>query len=505
MSDDWGDGRDNFSNEGLRLNFGMTLAHESGHYLYGLLDDYTISYLPNNKNDYISVVADPVNDRIIVTDTRDPDLVPLQSTEFEDRLSPFSSGTPVVFFERPDQGPGKIPQGLSASTIQEGENKLFVYNYAIIDHVDNSVKGVYWFNLKDANERRIDIQDGGSGEWSFDLPASNRNAVAHSVMNNQYAVAGSWMCSQNGYSGIQWQWANLSTEFNINPYCAQGIAYRKNGIPSSGWDFVSRNPINDTYYGTEPGPNWRYWFKSLAKRKPTASDVFSTKSFLMNYSHATGKVIDGYAVWDESAVCGNEKNYNLPYMKVEIANTHSSVYRRTTHKYLNIQWDRPETEVIVLIDVSASMRQIDKINVARRVAKYVAESFLSAVSTYNNSNVSVGIYAFNHLITKVHSLNTVQNFADIETAINGLAASGNTYLYDALYVAIDDFSTSSASQKILYVISDGEDFTSALHTKQDVINLYKSRNVSINAVALGKDAERELLSSMAAATGGGVF
>jgi hypothetical protein len=334
MSDDWGDGRDNFSDEGKRLNFGMTLAHESGHYLYGLLDDYTISQLPRDKYDYISVVADPVDDKIIVTDTRDQTKLPPEETEFRDRLSPFSSGTPVVFFENSDLGPGKIPQGLSASTIHDGENELFEHNYAIIDQVDDTVKGVYKFNLKDANELRIDIQDAGFGKWSFDLPAPNRNAVAHSIMSNQYAVAGSWTCSPDGYSGIQWQWANLSTEFNINQYSAQGIAFRKNGIPTSGWDLVSRNPINDKIYGTSPDPNWRYWFKSLAKRKPTASDVFATKSFLMNYSPATGKVMDGYAVWQESASCGKEKNYNLPYMKVEIANQHPTQYRKLTRRYL---------------------------------------------------------------------------------------------------------------------------------------------------------------------------
>lgn len=503
MSDDWGAGRDNFSDEGKRLNFGMTLAHESGHYIYGVTDDYTQTALPLG---WIEVTADPVSNKIIVTDTRNHDEVDPKNTEFKDRLSPFTSGTPIIFY--PVQN---LPQGLEtfldypANYTYPGGVGLLVDDYATIDQVFWDSPTSYSFTLKDKNKNNVDIRSTGSGSWTFDLPGWNRSRVAHSIMDNQYEVATSYGCSFNGINGIQWQWANFSTEFNINPYCKQGMEYRKNGSPSSAWDVISRDPMYDVHFGVAPTIPLRYWFKSLAKRKPTASDVFSTKSYMMNYDPATGKVQEGHAVWLHDQTCGHEKTYNLPYMKVELANTHSSVYRRTTHKYLNIQWDRPETEVIVLIDVSASMRQIDKINVARRVAKYVAESFLSAVSTYNNSNVSVGIYAFNHLITKVHSLNTVQNFADIETAINGLAASGNTYLYDALYVAIDDFSTSSASQKILYVISDGEDFTSALHTKQDVINLYKSRNVSINAVALGKDAERELLSSMAAATGGEYF
>ena len=505
MSDDWGDGRDNFSDEGKRLNFGMTLAHESGHYLYGLLDDYTISQLPRDKYDYISVVADPVDDKIIVTDTRDQTKLSPEETEFRDRLSPFSSGTPVVFFEKSDLGPGKIPQGLSVSTIHDGENELFEHNYAIIDQVDDTVKGVYKFNLKDANELRIDIQDAGFGKWSFDLPAPNRNAVAHSIMSNQYAVAGSWTCSPDGYSGIQWQWANLSTEFNINQYSAQGIAFRKNGISTSGWDLVSRNPINDKIYGTSPDPNWRYWFKSLAKRKPTASDVFATKSFLMNYSPATGKVMDGYAVWQESASCGKEKNYNLPYMKVEIANQHPTQYRKLTRRYLNIQWDRPETEIIVLVDASPSMGIEDKLEKAKLAAKSIAEVYLSASPTYNNSNVSVGVYAFNDNVVQVRSLNTIQSKTDVETAIDSIAIAGSmTVLFNALYSAINDFSTNAVSKKILYVITDGINYTAGAssRTEEEVKALYRSRNVPIYALAYGANASRELLSSMAAETGG---
>ena len=505
VSDDWGTGQDNFSDEGKRLNFGLTLAHESGHYLYGLWDEYTISQLPMDKYDYISVVADPVDDKIIVTDTRDPVSVPSQSTEFEDRLSPFSSGTPVIFFERPDLGAGKIPQGLSASTIHNGENKLFEYNYAVIDQIDNSVKGVYKFNLKDANGHRIDIQDAGFGKWSFDLPDPNRNSVANSIMNNPDEVAASKRCSSDGYSDIQWQWANLSTEFNVNPYTDHGIAFRNNGIPTSGWDLVSRHPINDEFYGTTPDPNWRYWFKSLVKRKPTASDVFTAKSYLMNYNPSTGKVQKGDAIWLYDGECGHEKTYNLPYMKVELANIPSSVYRTTTRKYLNIQWDRPEAEVIVLVDNSLSMSVEDKLEKAKLSAKGIAEAYLSASPTYNNTNVSVGVYAFNDNVDKVRSLNTVQSMVDIETAIDNITIVGTTtVLFNALYSAIDDFSTNAASKKILYVITDGINYTAGApsRTEEEVKALYRSRNIPIYALAYGTNASRELLSSMAAETKG---
>ena len=502
MSDKWNEGINYLADEKSRFDFCITLAHEAVHFFYGLDDDYAKTLIP------FTVTADPVTNRIIVEDDRsDRDKINFP-TQFQDQLSPFGNGAPVVFAPLTDaEGNviGTIPQGLSSGPLR-GDGTM-ENDYATIHQVwpdfDN---GTYSFNLKDASNNIIDIKDGGSGSWTFDLPGWwNRSSVAHSIMFYNYDVGNSWNCSLNGVSGIQWQWANLSTEFNINPYSAQGMCCRdENGKPTSAWDKVTMDPKKDLVYGKNY-PNERYWFKSLVKRKPTASDVFTAKSYLMNYNPVTGKVQDGYAVWVHDQTCGNAKTYSLPHMKVELAGLPSHEYRKQSHKFLDIQWNHPKTEIIVLIDVSGSMLLRTKMEDAKQTAKYIAETYLNAGPTYNNSQVSVGIYAFNHNVTKVRSLaDVVQNLTDLETAIDGLVASGNTYLYDALYTAIDDFS-SAANQKILYVISDGEDFTSPLHTKQDVINRYKSRNISIHAVAYGPDVERDLLASMAAETGGEFF
>lgn len=506
MSDDWGAGRDNFSDEEKRLNFGMTLAHESGHYIYGVTDDYTQTALPLG---WIEVTADPVSNQIIVTDTRVRDSASLINTEFEDRLSPFTSGTPIIFYPVEN-----LPQGLETfldypvNYTYPGGVGLFVDDYATIDQVWDSTTSVgkYSFTLKDKNKNDVDIRSAGSGSWTFDLPGWNRSRVAHSIMDNQYDVATSYGCSPNGVNGIQWQWANFSTEFNINPYCKQGIEFRKNGSPSSAWEVISRDPMNDLHFGVAPTIPLRYWFKSLAKRKPTASDVFTTKSYMMNYDPATGKVQEGHAVWLHDQTCGHEKTYSLPYMKVELANSPSSVYRRATHKYLNIQWNRPETEKIVLVDISSSMGVENKLEKAKLSAKNYIKSSLNedpAYTTFNNSNVSVGVYAFNDSVVKVRSLSSVQSLLGLDSAIDSLTAGGNTAFFDALYSAIDNFSD-TANQKILYVISDGIDYRST-HTEKEVVDLYRSKNISINTFAYGTKACRGLLSSMAAETGGEYF
>ncbi|WP_458449303.1 hypothetical protein [Fibrobacter sp.] len=228
ISDNWDRGFNHLQTDSMRFDFGMTLTHEAVHYFYGLDDEYAktrVSFL---------VSADPVSDKITITDNRTELEKKRYPTEFHDRLSPYVQGTPVVFF--PVSINAVIPKGLSGKHLYGDGYK--VENYAIIDQVwDDSDIGMYSFNLKYYRGGRIDILDEGVGEWSLDLPefstpngdgtsmyAMNKSRVAHSIMNYQYDVASSRGCSTNGVDDIQWQWANLSTEYNINPYSAQGIS-----------------------------------------------------------------------------------------------------------------------------------------------------------------------------------------------------------------------------------------------------------------------------------------
>lgn len=517
VSDNWDRGFNHLQTDSMRFDFGMTLTHEAVHYFYGLDDEYAKTRIESiNSFDFMDVVADPDSDKIIISSNRAAQDAFNAKTEFYDRLSPYVHGTPVVFV--PVDPDAVIPLGLSALPLYGDGTK--VVDYMIIDQVwDNAGTGIYSFNLKNTHGQRIDIRDGGRGKWAIDLPdfwtsngdgtsmyAMNKSHVAHSIMNYQYDVASSRGCSSNGVDDIQWQWANLSTEYNINPYSAQGICCRVNGKPSSGWDVVARNPIYDKVFGVYPGHDFRYWFKSLRRRRPSAEDVFTAKSYLQNYNPVTGKVVNGYAVWLHDDRCGQEKTYNLPYMKVELAGRSQSEYRTDTHRYLNIQWiDRPKLETIVLVDASNSMNLGDKLANAKQAAKYVSQAFLSSDPSYDVSNISVGVYAFNGSITTVHAFANNPIAEQINSEIDAITLSGATSLYDALYAAINIFSLEDpSSMKIMYVISDGLDNMSK-KTRQEIIDLYKSKDISIHTVAYGVNADRQLLSTMAAETGGMYF
>ena len=510
VSDYWGESKNHIKDDYYRFDFGMTLAHEAVHYFYGLDDEYAKTSLINEY----SISVDPFLNKITITNPHWEDDAREGSTKFQDRLSPFVKGTPVIFYVDND-GESSIPLGLSEGPIQG--YGYFVTDYATIDQVwdSSSTTGSYSFNLKGLNDQYIDIQSYGTGKLRMDLPTKssgllqlmNKNYVAHSIMSRDGDVATSRKQSSDGIDGIQWQWANLSTEFNINPNSPQGMCCRdENGNPVSAWEKIVSDPYYDVVYGKKQR-NTRYWFKSLIKRKPTESDVFTGKSFLKNYNPVTGKVMDGYAVWIHHEHADSAQTYNIPFMKVELSGRSQSDYRRDTHKYLNIQWvDRPKVEVIVLEDVSLSMgAAMNKMDKANQMAKYVAGAFLSADSNYDISNVSVGVYAFSDSLFLVHPPGyNNPSITQIYSEIDALVAINETALYDALYDVFDKFSTDPASLKILYVISDGKDVGS-LRTLEQVMNRYRSSEISIHTIAYGSHADRKLLSSMAAETGGMYF
>ena len=263
VSDEWvmnGNVFPKMDDENGRFDFGITLVHETMHFRYGIDDEYSKT---SSTNYGVTLIADPSNDAIVVM------LNDRENEKFLYRfntwlLSTFSNGSPVQFFSI---GSGRVPDGL------EGNNDLkrFITDYSIIDQVDASSLefGYYSFKLRDADGRRINIKDAGEGEWGFDRP--DNVAVAHSIMSWNSEVANSLNCDSDN---IQWQWANLSTSFNINPSSPLGICCRDaDGNLLSAWDILTRNPKTNLIDGAYPGDDFRYWYRSLIKKKPKETDV----------------------------------------------------------------------------------------------------------------------------------------------------------------------------------------------------------------------------------------
>lgn len=487
VSDEWAKPQkyDYLESDRRRFEFAMTLTHESMHYLYGLRDEYgTVKIAPSYKM-YLS--ADPQSDMIHIESLYD-------NTYESSQLDALYSGQYVYFYDSTGTVPSGIQKDYSSSS-------WLSRSYLQIDELVWAEDGSpsISFNLKDSDGNRVDIKDEGANGWVISIPPM-AGSTAHAVQNTQWPLS-SFKYGVCGQKDIPWQWANLSTEFNFNPYSKQGLTYKNSaGKSFSGWEVVVSNPINDVFY-KNARPWTRFWFKSLINRAPKANDVYATRTHYLNYNEATGTWADGDASWREGSYC-NTKEVSLPYMKVELAGQTEEQYSKITRKHLNIQWmSGLKAEVVVVMDHSGSMTMYDKMEQAKLASKYVATGFMGAGSGFSSVDVSVGVYSFNQEVSELYALQNNPDKNVIYNAITSVTANGQTALFDALDQALNAFTDDASSLKLLYVVSDGLDNASE-KTKQQIVDLYNSKKVAIHTFAYGKDADVDLLASMAAETGG---
>lgn len=491
-----------------QFDFGMTLTHESMHYIYGLRDEYGQTSFSSDGKGNVVVSADPERNLIGVYVSAHSNYKTYKSW-----LDVFRQNQRIIFV----RNNGILPNGVDLFT--NGSNAAT--HYASIDKVevqnyDDGAKSVY-FSLKDQSGTPVDIIDEGSGNWGVSLP-TNASATAHTIQNDQgpltafkFATEGSGCYGQS----IPWQWANFSTPFNFNRDSKQGAYYKNSaGYSFSGWEIVSSNPVNDVFDKGSTVGGTRFWFKSLKNRKPTEHDVFNAVTHYLNYDENGGHWENGDVTWniqyrlDEDNpgyltidYCST-KSVLLPYMRVELAGKTEEEYSKITRKYLDIQWmSGTKAEIIVVLDHSGSMALYDKMKQAKLASKYVATAFLGSGSGFDASNVRVGVYSFNTSVQQIYAPTYNPNIVDISNAIYSVSPSGRTALLDAVYTAVSAFSNDEPTIKILYVISDGLDNEST-RTMQEIVQKYKSKNIAIHTLAYGIDANRPLLAQMASETNG---
>jgi VWFA-related protein len=129
---------------------------------------------------------------------------------------------------------------------------------------------------------------------------------------------------------------------------------------------------------------------------------------------------------------------------------------------------------LLVIDVSDSMNSGDKLD----AAKAAAHEFIGRMRPEDQA----GIVTFNTRIQTVQDLTSDQSA--LNSAVDGLIASNNTAMYDALMVAIDQLE-GVEGRKAIIVLTDGLDNSSA-SSSDDVVNRIGSSGFSISTVGLGE-------------------
>ena len=150
----------------------------------------------------------------------------------------------------------------------------------------------------------------------------------------------------------------------------------------------------------------------------------------------------------------------------------------------------PITTALV-IDVSGSMADEHKLDQARDAAK----AYVDALGPNDRAT----------LVSFSSQVNLIQDYTPdknaLKAAIGKLTAQGNTLLYDAISQTAERQSAQTERRKPLIVLTDGEDTASAASLGV-AISAVTTAGSPVYAVGLGSDVNRDVLTQIAAATGG---
>lgn len=140
---------------------------------------------------------------------------------------------------------------------------------------------------------------------------------------------------------------------------------------------------------------------------------------------------------------------------------------------------KKQADVMLLIDISGSMAQDNKLE----QAKTAARTFLENMEAANR----VGLTVFDTQTRVLVPLDNLEaNRNQILSAIDGLQPQGGTALYDALVNVLDTMNAIEDSDRIRSVVflSDGEDVDSVQHTLDSAEAAIRASQDSLNPVVV---------------------
>ncbi|MGI8485664.1 MAG: VWA domain-containing protein [Thermomicrobiales bacterium] len=164
---------------------------------------------------------------------------------------------------------------------------------------------------------------------------------------------------------------------------------------------------------------------------------------------------------------------------------------------------RPRVAVMIVVDKSGSMSydpsagSVSKIDLAK-------EGILSAASALTKGD-QIGVIAFNDAPSWALPMTTLTGSGDqarIKEAISPLVAGGGTELYPALRLAYDSLRNVNADVRHIILLSDGRSHSGTQETYDRLITDIGTDQITLSSIALGSDADLDLLQHLAVKGGG---
>lgn len=154
--------------------------------------------------------------------------------------------------------------------------------------------------------------------------------------------------------------------------------------------------------------------------------------------------------------------------------------------------DQPSIALCLVIDRSGSMSG-QKIEMAKEAAKATAE--ILSPDDY------IEVIAFDSQPQRLVRMQSARNRMRILSDISRLMPNGGTDIFPAMQMANEDLALVAAKRKHVILLSDGEAPVGGI---KELVQEMVSEGMTASAVALGEDADKNLM-KMVAETGGGRF
>jgi len=161
---------------------------------------------------------------------------------------------------------------------------------------------------------------------------------------------------------------------------------------------------------------------------------------------------------------------------------------------------RPDIALLLIIDRSASMTAIagiSKFDMAKEAALLSVESL--------QSEDSVGILSFDTgqlWVVPFQRIGQGLSREQIQDAIAQLPAGGGTDIFNALNEGMPAIAREQTSVRHVVLLTDGRSFTNDMGAYQRLIDAARRQNITLSTIAIGDDADTELLDILARWGGG---
>jgi Mg-chelatase subunit ChlD len=160
--------------------------------------------------------------------------------------------------------------------------------------------------------------------------------------------------------------------------------------------------------------------------------------------------------------------------------------------------DNPSLAMVLIIDKSGSMKDNEKIVIARDAARGAVELLGPADK--------VGVIAFSEQPEWVSPMRPASDRLTVNNRIDGIEAKGGTAIYPPLEKAFEALQDIGAQAKFKHVIllTDGKDdpVTKSAAEYLELAARMKASGITLTTVGVGPDADHQLLKDVAASGGG---